>query len=333
MPDRSSPRVSVLIPAWNAEGFIETALDTVVDQTLQDFEVIVVDDASTDGTAACVRRRAGRDPRVRLLEASSNAGPGAARSQALGAATGDWVAILDADDTMAPNRLEKLIAEAERDELDAIADNIALIDPGTREDVGRAFPLRPGDQVDLDATAFLDNVRPAARINLGWMQPVVRRAFLIQHGIDWPAIRHAEDMVFTMRLLCAGARFRLVGEAGYRYTQRVGTESGQRSALSRTKRSVSQQLRAVELILTACGTLDPAARRRLRRMRGEIAATTHALSMRDALADGAYPSAFGHLFQTVTRPAALSRCLKARYAGGHRLNAVPPPTRTDSRGG
>lgn len=333
MAEVTPPRVSVLIAAWNAESFIETALDTVARQTLAEAEVIVIDDASQDATAERVKQRALHDARIRLVEAPSNEGPGAARARGLKAATGDWVAILDADDRMEPDRLERMIAEAEHHELDAIADNLLLVDPGTEAVVGRAFPLDAGTHLDLDPNTFLDNVRPAAHVNLGWMKPVVRRDFLVRNRIEWPPIRHAEDMVFTMRLLCAGARLRLIGEAGYRYTQRVGTASGQRSALSRTRRSISEQQRALDLILTECATLDPGARRRLRRMRGEITATTHALSMRDALADGAYASAVRQGLAALARPAALSRCLRARYAVGRRFNSATLPTRTGSRGG
>lgn len=95
--------VSVVIPAFNAESFLGEALDSVLGQTARPTEVIVVDDGSTDGTRALVRRYSDA---VRLVTQDNG---GAARARNVGArqATGEWLAFLDADDVWLPEKLEK----------------------------------------------------------------------------------------------------------------------------------------------------------------------------------------------------------------------------------
>ena len=96
---------SVIMPAYNRAAFIGAALHSVVAQTLGDWECIVVDDGSTDGTCAVVREMAAKEPRIRLIE-QANAGPGAARNKGAAAATGKYLAFLDSDDLWMPWALE-----------------------------------------------------------------------------------------------------------------------------------------------------------------------------------------------------------------------------------
>lgn len=110
MPD--TPRVSVVIPAWNREREIRASVESVLRQTLSDLEVIVVDDASTDGTAAAVE--AIGDPRVRLVRHEANRGGSAARNTGIGAARADWVAFQDSDDEWLPAKLERQFAAMAR---------------------------------------------------------------------------------------------------------------------------------------------------------------------------------------------------------------------------
>ena len=106
----SGPVVSVVMPAYNAERFVDEALESVLKQSYQRLEVIVVDDGSTDGTAA--RVQAYGNP-VRYLQ-QVNAGVGAARNRGLEAATGDYIAFLDADDLWRPEKLDVQLEIAAR---------------------------------------------------------------------------------------------------------------------------------------------------------------------------------------------------------------------------
>ena len=101
------PLVSVITPAYNAAAFIGDAIRSVQAQSFQEWEMIVVDDCSGDGTGAVVERFASEDPRIRLIRRAENGGSAASRNIALKAATGRYIAFLDADDLWLPEKLER----------------------------------------------------------------------------------------------------------------------------------------------------------------------------------------------------------------------------------
>lgn len=102
-----TPKVTVIVTAYNAEATIKTALDSVLWQTWRNLEVLVVDDCSIDGTAAVVEEYVAKDPRVALIRAQINRGTYAARNMALEAAVGDFVTTHDADDWSHPGKIER----------------------------------------------------------------------------------------------------------------------------------------------------------------------------------------------------------------------------------
>jgi len=103
------PRISLLVPCWNAAATIERSLGSVLAERDVPFECIVIDDASTDGTADIVASVAERDSRVNLLRLAVNGGVSNARNQGLATARGEWLAFLDADDRLFPGALAALV--------------------------------------------------------------------------------------------------------------------------------------------------------------------------------------------------------------------------------
>ena len=102
------PSVSVVIPAYNRAATIVAAIDSVLRQTWTDFELIVVDDGSTDGTLAAAAAVA--DPRLRLVPAPRNLGAAGARNLGVEEARGTWIAFQDSDDEWLPEKLAKQMA-------------------------------------------------------------------------------------------------------------------------------------------------------------------------------------------------------------------------------
>ena len=104
-----SDLVSILTPTFNAEKFIRATIKSVQEQTYENWEMILVDDASTDNTVSIIEDFAQRDNRIKLFKLSENRGNGFARNAALNKATGKYIAYLDADDLWFPSKLEKQI--------------------------------------------------------------------------------------------------------------------------------------------------------------------------------------------------------------------------------
>ena len=101
--------ISVIMPAYNAASTIKGIINSVVTQTHTDWELIVVDDASTDNTADIIEGCAKQDARIKLLRLSKNQGTAAARNTAIAQAKGEYLAFLDSDDKWKPSKLEKQV--------------------------------------------------------------------------------------------------------------------------------------------------------------------------------------------------------------------------------
>ena len=113
------PKISVIIPVYNVEKYLSRALDSLIAQTHPDWEAVIVDDGSTDGTGDVLARFASRDPRVTVLS-QANAGVSAARNLALDIAAGRYIRFVDADDTLPPASIEHMVIRAERDGADLV---------------------------------------------------------------------------------------------------------------------------------------------------------------------------------------------------------------------
>ncbi|MBR7066534.1 MAG: glycosyltransferase family 2 protein [Prevotella sp.] len=103
-------KVTVLMACWNAAEYVEKALDSLLCQTYRDFQVVCVDDASTDNTLDILRQYAAKDSRIHVVSLSENGGQAHARNVALARAEGEYVCMLDSDDWMSPDALEQAVA-------------------------------------------------------------------------------------------------------------------------------------------------------------------------------------------------------------------------------
>lgn len=212
--------VSVIIAARNAQATIAVAIRSALDQTMSDLEVIVVDDGSNDGTARVVEEIARHDARVVLLSHAENAGVSAARNTAITTARGNWLAVLDADDAFAPNRLELLLDAAERRGLDGVIDNLMRIDARDGRPIGPAFPAAWMQSEEPIPPAFLleRDFPHRQEMGFGYSQPVVRTSvFHAFVGRYDTSLICAEDTLALQQMLSRGARIGVVDHATYIY--------------------------------------------------------------------------------------------------------------------
>ncbi len=237
-------KVSVIIAAYNADQCIRRGVESALSQTLRPHEVLVVDDGSTDGTAELVEILAMTNPSIRLLRRAKNGGPAAARNTGIDRATGDWIAILDADDMFLPNRLAYLVEAATKHGFDFVADNCRFFDHGAQAETGIAIdPKLLGEVLELDRYSFVRNCKTSrrGRADFGLLKPLIKRSFLESTGVRYSReIRHGEDFVFYLHALIAGARFGVMPDAHYLYTERLGSISQSTSMWSRTLSNIQK---------------------------------------------------------------------------------------------
>ncbi|MGK7935028.1 MAG: glycosyltransferase family 2 protein [Xenococcaceae cyanobacterium] len=218
--------VSVIIPAYNTEKYIHKAIASALSQTLNNLEVIVVDDCSTDNTVKVVQSF--DDPRVRLLINSKNLGAGGARNRALRAAKGTWVAVLDADDWYAPERLERLVQVAQQKNADLVVDDLNLIEDGASSPWGTMIG-ESGQHISsitsISAADFVhSSIEGKGGLRLGFSKPLFRRDFLVENRIEYDeTIKVTQDFWLDMECFLHGATFFLVPESYYFYLARSGS--------------------------------------------------------------------------------------------------------------
>lgn len=218
--------VSVVIAAYNARPYLERAIRSALAQPGVDVEVLVIDDCSSDDTRAFAQSLAAKDTRIKVLWNATNSGPSVARNAGFKAASGDWIAILDADDAFAPDRLLPLIQAADENQIDIIGDLPVYFDlAANREEDNQ--PNASGKLSRLTVIDFLGH-DPDSGVDLGLMQPVMRRS-VVEQGL-WSyaaALRHGEDFATMITALRAGVSVALLRVRTYIYSTRVGAITGQ----------------------------------------------------------------------------------------------------------
>lgn len=180
-PDCASlPKVSILIPAYNSEATLRVAVRSLLEQTLTNIEIIIVDDCSTDGTFELIQTLAGEDSRIVPLQNERNSGAYVARNHALRHATGEFVTVHDTDDWSHPQRLEIQLRHLVENPLE-----IATVTDWVRSIPGMLF--RPPGRVQ------------SVRVLLNSTSLLVRRQLMLDLG-GWDEVRIGADSEFIRRM-------------------------------------------------------------------------------------------------------------------------------------
>ncbi|MEV7391499.1 CDP-glycerol glycerophosphotransferase family protein [Streptomyces sp. NPDC091215] len=210
------PRFSLIVPCFKVQGFLRECLDSVLEQSCHDIEVIAVDDRSPDGCGAILDEYAARDPRVRVLHLPENVGLGRARNAGLPYATGDFLLFLDSDDTLAPGAL------------DAIADRLAEIgDPDVLVfDYARTYwwggtrrnALAEVLGVTSEVFTAAEHPEILDLLMVVWNK-VYRRDFVEENGFQFPP-GYYEDTPWTFPVMLSAARIATLDRICLNYRQR-----------------------------------------------------------------------------------------------------------------
>jgi succinoglycan biosynthesis protein ExoO len=220
------PVVTVIIPTYNTEAYVAKAIQSALDQTLQNIEIIVMDDSSADGSVAVAQTF--QDERLKVVVNERNLGATTSSNRALEMAQGEWIAILDSDDWMAPERLERMVQVGRAENADLIVDDPYLIRDG--EAAPWSTLLGESDRVireiqHINPVFFVEtDVYGKRSLRLGITKPLFRREFLNQHEIRYdPTLKAAYDFWIDMECFVHGANFVLLPESYYYYRARAGS--------------------------------------------------------------------------------------------------------------
>ena len=212
-----APKVSVLVPICNVERYLEECLDSLVAQSFTDFEVLCINDGSTDGSLAIIHRYMEADARFRVID-KPNSGYGASMNMGLANAIGEYIAILESDDFFEPNALELLVDAAERNQSDVMKADFYLYwsTPQERDELFRIV-----DEQEVGRT-----VRPIDDLAIFFRKPSIwsalyRTNFLKDNGIDFLETPGAsyQDAGFNFKVWASAARATFIADPILHYRQ------------------------------------------------------------------------------------------------------------------
>lgn len=314
-------KVCVIIAAKNAEETIGRAVRSALAEPEVD-EVVVVDDASDDRTLAAAAAADDTTRRLDIIRFRTNRGPSAARNHAIAVSRAPLISILDADDFFFPGRFRRMLACPD---WDFIADNIAFMQDADSRREPEDFAPHPRR---LELKDFiLGNIsrRGAPRGELGFLKPVMRRAFLEAHGLDYREdMRLGEDYELYVRALLAGARYTVIESCGYGAVVRPNSLSGQH----RTKDL--EALHAAERTILATGNVSSEAADAMRRHCRQIG-QRHALRhFLDRKRDGGAGAALAYAVENpAAMPAIAGGILRDKLEAAHRRVRPEPSVPQD----
>lgn len=280
------PDISVIIAAWKAESFLERAVASALASSDVSVEVIIVDDASPDGTTQLAQRLAANDTRVIASRLDRNAGPSAARNRAIELAKGRYIAVLDADDAMDTGRLARMVRHADATGADLVADNMLEVDDtGARlgDDSFLTSDAFARDR-EIDLATWISFNEPMKRGDcIGYLKPLISRQALPATGAAYDtALRNSEDYYLVAGLLAQGRKMAYLAAPGYFYTRSTGSTS-HRLKPEHTQAWLDAERRFMEANgATLSGSDKQALTRRHRALRNvhQLVATTEAVKSR-----------------------------------------------------
>lgn len=205
-------KVSVVIPVYNAEEHLEQCLDSVVNQTLDDIEIICVDDGSTDGSAAILKKYQRTTEKVKVIH-QENAGAGAARNAGLRKATGKYISFLDADDFFELNMLEQAYNKAES----VCADFVVVCSDQYHMDkqkfVDVPWVVRMKDIPPYEPFTYRQLAGNVFKTFVGWAwDKLYLRSFVLEHELWFQEQRTSNDMLFVFSAIVTAKRIAVVNE-------------------------------------------------------------------------------------------------------------------------
>lgn len=207
------PKISVIVPVYNTEKYLEECLNSILTQSLKEIEIIVVNDASPDHSGEIVRRLAKADDRIVFLEKPVNEGVGAARNDGIRRAAGEYICFMDSDD-LYPNTeaLQRLYQAAEENHVSVSGGGLEAIREGAVERVGAAaksYGMEFRQQGLMDYREY--------QYDYGYTCYLYSRALLVENDIWFPRYSRFQDPPFFVRAMYAAGKYYYIDHPVYRY--------------------------------------------------------------------------------------------------------------------
>lgn len=189
------PKISIIMPVCNSEKYLEEALDSLINQTLEDIEIICIDDCSKDSSNSILGKYASKDSRIKIIRNMKNLGAGYSRNLGVKYANGNYITFLDADDFIEKNAYELAYNECTKYDLDIGILKVAFFDDITKKDFRKAWV---SSIMPTDIFNYKDVKKYVFTIFFAWScNKVLKRSFILENNIKFSNNKIAEDICFT----------------------------------------------------------------------------------------------------------------------------------------
>lgn len=226
-------KVSVIIPIYKVEKYLSRCLESVVNQTLDDIEIVLVDDGSPDSCPEICDRYAKKDSRIKVIH-KKNEGLGYARNSGMLIATGEYIAFLDSDDYVSKDMYEKVYSELKRTDADCCVTGY-VVKKDSGDEIHKENPLgtavyESDDIITKVLAGMLGSKPDQARdtdVGMSVWKCVYRKELLQDKGILFPSEREliSEDIIFQIRVLSQVKRVCTLSEVMYYYCENANSQS------------------------------------------------------------------------------------------------------------
>lgn len=205
-------KVSVVMPVYNTSKYLRECLDSVLDQTLKDIEVICVDDGSTDDSLAVLYEYANKDSRIKIIK-QKNQYAGVARNNGMKVAKGKYIIFLDSDDIFENKMLEKMYHVATRKNLDIVVCRSNQFDAETYKLKETPWTIREQLLPDKDIFSALDVKKEFFNLFVWWpWDKLYKKSFIDRLGIQFSALRTTNDLFFVAGTVASASRISCINE-------------------------------------------------------------------------------------------------------------------------
>ena len=205
------PKISVIVPCYNVAPYVGTCLDSLVNQTLRDIEIICVDDKSTDNTLEIIQERARMDTRIKVIAQPTNSGVSVARNTGIDMAKGDFIAFVDGDDLLPDDgALADMYDAAVKNNVRICGGSIIMWNPNTDTE-----EIQSNTTNKFATDGFVQYADWAS--DYGFTRFIYDRKWLIENNIYFPKYIRHQDPVFFVRAMCLAGQFYALCRPTYKY--------------------------------------------------------------------------------------------------------------------
>ena len=233
-----APKISIVMPMYNVEKYIKQSLESILNQTFNQYEVIIIDDCSTDNSISIVEKMTAKfNGKLQLIKRSKNsAAPGILRNIGIGLSQGKYLLFMDSDDVITKTALEELYKAAEETQADVLHEEKFLITKDRSEELTNSTPLISISWERKDENGFVtknttisenivDRLQRYSQGQFYWntWSKLFKRDFMIKNNIVFPDLFSADDMVVCFKALCLAKNYVRIPNIIYFYRIRQGS--------------------------------------------------------------------------------------------------------------